>query len=249
MMKKYLKNIEWALFRLACFAMILALLTLNSNAQVIPVRLSTTFPYLTIVRNSLGVTPTDGILVKNTTSAAAGAQQYSPKVCWSGQGWKTTATAASQEVKFCLEVRPVQGSANPTGNITLTSSINGGAFSTVATFQSDGVMSAAATIQGTKVLYGTGNTALAQNTPSITSGFGTSPSIAGAASSFRVTVGSGGDTTGLVAFNTTFSNAPACHANNETTANLTRTTSTTTTVTVSGVMVASDKISIVCIGF
>jgi hypothetical protein len=79
--------------------------------------------------NSLGVTQTtdSGLALTNTTAAAAGAQQISPALRWSGQGWKTTATAASQSVDFRSYVVPVQGAANPSGYLTWDASINGGA--------------------------------------------------------------------------------------------------------------------------
>lgn len=80
--------------------------------------------------NSLGVTQTDGagLHFRNTTAAAAGAQQISPSIVLEGQGWKTNATANSQSVKFSMDVLPIQGAANPTGTFYLRSSINGAAY-------------------------------------------------------------------------------------------------------------------------
>jgi hypothetical protein len=86
-------------------------------------------------------------------------------------------------------------------------------------------------------------------TPTIASGFGTSPTIAGRTSAFRVTVGIGGATTGTVTLGRTFTNIPICQANDEVTANYLQTTPTTTTVVVNGTMVAADTISVVCIGY
>jgi len=79
---------------------------------------------------SLGTTQTDGagLHFRNTTAAAAGAQQISPSIVLEGQGWKTNATAASQSVKFAQYVLPVQGAANPTGQWRLDYSINGAAY-------------------------------------------------------------------------------------------------------------------------
>jgi len=87
---------------------------------------------LDVTTASLGVTQTtsSGLALVNTTVAAAGAQQISPAIRWSGFGWKTDATAASQAVDFRSYVVPVQGTANPTGYLTFESSINGGAYST-----------------------------------------------------------------------------------------------------------------------
>lgn len=95
---------------------------------------------LHINTNALGVTQADssGILLENTTAAAAGAQQISPGIVFSGYGWKTTATAASQLVKLRLDLLPVQGTTAPTAQLRLASSINGGAYSTVITLDSNG---------------------------------------------------------------------------------------------------------------
>src|SRR3989344_3005549 len=86
---------------------------------------------LDITTTALGVTQTtsSGLALVNTTAAAAGAQQISPALRWSGFGWKTDATAASQAVDFRSYVVPVQGAANPTGYLAFESSVNGGAYS------------------------------------------------------------------------------------------------------------------------
>ena len=78
--------------------------------------------------NNLGTAQTDQVIVSNTTAAANAAQQYSPAVQWIGQGWKTTATAASQPVDFIAYVQTVQGTTNPTGKWTLAGQTNGGGY-------------------------------------------------------------------------------------------------------------------------
>lgn len=82
----------------------------------------------TITRDAIGATSTDGLILTNTTAAAAGAQQYSPRLRFTGQGWKTNATAASQTVDWQIENQPVQGTANPTPDLVFSSQINGGGF-------------------------------------------------------------------------------------------------------------------------
>ena len=82
----------------------------------------------THTQNAIGATSTDGIVVQNTTAAVVGAQQFSPRIHLSGQGWKTNATAATQAVDEMNELRPVQGAANPTGTLAWAFSINGGAY-------------------------------------------------------------------------------------------------------------------------
>lgn len=85
-------------------------------------------------------TPVAAASLTNSTPAISGTQSASPSVIWTGQGWKTTATAASQAVAFRAFTLPVQGAAAPTGAWTLQSSINGGAYSTALTVDSAGLL-------------------------------------------------------------------------------------------------------------
>jgi hypothetical protein len=87
---------------------------------------------------SIGATSTDGLVLTNTTAASVGAQQWSPRLHFTGQGWKTTATAASQTVDFIQELQPVQGTANPTGNLTWSSQVNGAGYGALMTLTSSG---------------------------------------------------------------------------------------------------------------
>jgi len=84
--------------------------------------------------------PQAGLTLTNTTAASAGLQQTSPSIDLVGSGWKTTASASSQEVRFLQSVLPVQGTTNPTGLWQLQSSINGSAPFTVLTSSSAGVL-------------------------------------------------------------------------------------------------------------
>jgi len=91
-------------------------------------------------------------------------------------------------------------------------------------------------------------------TPSITSGFGTSPTLDSASTdnAGRITIGSGGSaTSGVITFGGTWQNtAPACVANDETTGLQVRATATTTTLTITGASAfgASDKVTYLCMG-
>lgn len=99
---------------------------------------------LKYIFGGLGVTQTDGAgqWLSNTTPATVGAQQISPSLVFEGQGWKTTATAASQSVKFALDALPVQGTTAPTGSLRFKASINGAAYgSPIADIWSDGRIS------------------------------------------------------------------------------------------------------------
>ena len=69
-------------------------------------------------------TQSSGFAVYTTTAAAAGTQQNSPGISWRGYGWKTDATAASEQVLFGAYVAPVQGTAHPSGYLRFMSSIN-----------------------------------------------------------------------------------------------------------------------------
>lgn len=110
---------------------------------------------LTLLKTAIGATAADGHQLINTTAAAAGAQQYSPALRFTGQGWKTAATAASQAVDFRLYNQPVQGSSAPTGNILIDSSINGGAFINIFSLTSGGAISISSTLQATHVTLST----------------------------------------------------------------------------------------------
>lgn len=88
---------------------------------------------LTALSAGLGTTQDDtkGVVLINTTAAAAGAQQISPALRFSAQGWKTDATAASQEVEWRIYNLPVQGTSVPLSNLVFQNSLNGGSYSTL----------------------------------------------------------------------------------------------------------------------
>jgi hypothetical protein len=102
---------------------------------------------ITGIDNALGGSqPTnagDGLLLENTTAAANGAQQSSPNVHLSGQGWKTASTAASQNTDWFINVAPIQGSTAPTSLLQFSSLIGSGSVTTQATLSSSGVFTVA----------------------------------------------------------------------------------------------------------
>lgn len=87
-------------------------------------------------------TITDGLQLYNTTAATSGNQQYSPAIHLEGQGWKTTATAASQPVDWQCLVEPVQGTANPSSNLMCQYAVNNGSYTTGFTATSAGNLDA-----------------------------------------------------------------------------------------------------------
>lgn len=95
-----------------------------TGANTITGTTSNTIKYLF---NSLGTTQVDGagLWLQNATAASSGNQQVSPSVTWEGQGWKTTATAASQPVTFTADVLPTQGTGAPGSIFRILSKVNG----------------------------------------------------------------------------------------------------------------------------
>lgn len=79
-----------------------------------------------------------GWMLQNATVASTGNQQFSPRLILEGQGWKTTATAASEPVDAYFENVPVQGTTIPTGTIFLRSLINGANAENIWSFSYNG---------------------------------------------------------------------------------------------------------------
>lgn len=91
----------------------------------------------TFSKNGIGTTSTSAVVLTNTTAAALGAQQYSPRVRLSGQGWATT-PGASQGVDWIAQVVPVQGAANPSSYLDIQRQINGGGYTNAFSIFSSG---------------------------------------------------------------------------------------------------------------
>lgn len=109
---------------------------------------------LTLLSNAIATTPsnTKGLYLQNTTVAATGAQQESPSVVFEGQGWKTTATAASQAVALRENVLPVQGAANPTFQFRWDGSVNASAYTNLMILDSSGNLSTTGSfVSGTSI--------------------------------------------------------------------------------------------------
>lgn len=95
----------------------------------------------------------DGFIATNTTTASAANQMYGGAFHSIGQGWKTTATAASQSVDFRWYTIPVQGSAAPNGTLSIDLSINAGTANNTLNL-SPGVLGATAANSGSLDLFG-----------------------------------------------------------------------------------------------
>ena len=88
----------------------------------------------------------------------------------------------------------------------------------------------------------------ATTTPAV-SACGGLPTITGTDMAGRVVIGSSPGATCTVTFVNSWTNAPLCWANNETTANLARASATVSALTISGTLTASDNITYGCVGW
>lgn len=109
-------------------------------------------------------------------------------------------------------------------------------------------------ITGTSNGFGVGNVSLFNNTPTISSGFGTSPAMAGTNGTFnfRVNVGTGGVATSGVMGMATAGTGWNCQVIDMTTNIVTRETASTTntvTVTAASAWTASDILSFICAAY
>lgn len=182
--------------------------TINPTDGVMPVRsnattfidspLSVASSAVTMTRTAIGTAQSDGIILLNSTAAAAGAQQYSPMIRLTGFGWKTNATAASQQADWVFQAQPVQGAAAPTVNLVFLSQINTGGF--VQQFSvTSGAIAQIGTTGGT-LYFGNSNHSItcsdASNTMSFAPSGGT-VSLSLTSSFLRVPQGSGADAAGI----------------------------------------------------
>ncbi len=87
------------------------------------------------ITKTVNATSADGFVLTNTTSAANNAQQWSPRLRLTGQGWDT---AATKTVDWVMENVPVQASTNPTTNLVFSSQVNAGGYTSRATLSSSG---------------------------------------------------------------------------------------------------------------
>lgn len=91
-----------------------------------------------ILKNAIGastVSASVGSLLENSTSAANGAQQFSPIFVLEGQGFETTGSS-SDEVQMGLQTIPVQGTA-ANGYLGIFHNINGAGFTEIGRFSVD----------------------------------------------------------------------------------------------------------------
>ena len=131
---------------------------------------------ITDSNNGIATTSTDGMVLQNTTAAAAGVQQYSPRLHFIAQGWKTNATAASQTVDWIIENEPSQGTAAPSSFLAFLSQINAGGYTAQLSISSGGALNVTTSVQSP--LHFGGTAAGSTLTLESTTGAGTTDSIA-----------------------------------------------------------------------
>ncbi len=258
-----------------------------------------TLDVLTQTRAGVGSTSSDGVVLSNTTAAANGAQQWSPRLRLAGNGWKTDGGGASQSVAFIQEIVPVQGTAAPMGRIHWRSAIGGGAYTDLMFLDSNAQLlvyggittNGNSSVGGAVIVTGSisagavqsiswagrtlgesplnGVMAWKQNNgatgirfqftsaPTISSGFGTTPTITTGSTDTAgsVNVGTGGTASqGVIAFAAAWVSAPFCVATVATsTAGDIRaigvvTTTAQLTITAASAWAASSIVTWHCIG-
>lgn len=120
----------------------------GSFGGVVGLTVNKTSGVITQTQTSLGTTTASAYIARNTTAATSGNQQISPSIDLEGQGWKTTATAASQSVRSRIVLLPVQGSTAPGGNLLFQRSIDGGTWTTYLTLDISGSITTTGSIFG-----------------------------------------------------------------------------------------------------
>ncbi len=95
----------------------------GSNNVVLATSPTITTPVITTSATmnnlAIGAVSTDGFVIQNTTAAALGAQQWSPRLRFSGRGWNSAASASVTD-DWIAELQPVQVTASTISAYSLT---------------------------------------------------------------------------------------------------------------------------------
>lgn len=116
---------------------------LRVNTGGLVIGSTTSVGKFTLTSNALGGSAgadSTGVYLQNTTAAAAGAQQVSPALIFSGNGWATNSGGSTQNTSARIMLLPIQGTSSPAGNLQFQASLNGGAYSTGLTLTSGGTL-------------------------------------------------------------------------------------------------------------
>lgn len=86
-----------------------------------------------VVKTGIGASQSEsnGLLLQNTTAATSTVMQASPPIVFSGNGWKSNATAESQPIKYMLDVLPSVNTATTGGIFRIQRSVNNATYTEV----------------------------------------------------------------------------------------------------------------------
>lgn len=149
---------------------------------------------LNVNATNLGTTQTlvSGITIGTNTAATLNNQQIGGALTLSSNGF-ATGSSTSRNTSFVLFTVPSQGNANPTANLVIQSSLNGGALSgNLLTISLAGVVSTGSSfsVGGSGSLNSTGNVAIANTVNGVTADIGSGSTASG--STVAITIGNGG---------------------------------------------------------
>lgn len=226
--------------------------------------------------NGLAATPTDGLVLENTTPATTGVLvQISPQLRLRGAALNSV-SVLSELAGWAIDVLPIAAAGPITSILRFSRVLAGGALGQVVSFDSSGAITGAGafttstnlTVGAAGELRYLGSTIL--GAPSngkfaITNGartFGVTvqclaqPVVTGNGTIVAKSVDTCGKVTSTITgagtititFSGAWPNAPACCAMNETTANPIKASSTTTVLTITGTFVTGDVISYLVLG-
>jgi len=100
---------------------------------------------LTVTKNDIQTTSTDGVVIQNSTAATVGVpEQYSPRLRFHGTAWDTD-DAVSRTVDWVIQNEPQDGIA-PLGNLSFDYSIDGAAYTTGCSMDAQGRLNVALTV-------------------------------------------------------------------------------------------------------
>lgn len=114
-------------------------LSLPAVTDTVAVKGANAFTAAQSVSLAVAAASVDGLTLATTTAATVGAQKFSPAEHFTGSGFATTSgTARTVDVR--VELRPVQGAANPSAILAYSFSVNSGAYADFLTVTSTGTM-------------------------------------------------------------------------------------------------------------
>lgn len=191
-----------------------------------------------VLQNSTGVDISSSQATGTDTIAHAAIGIRLANTAITASGSSLTNTATGIEIRNNITATGTGATAYAINSLSTAQSVFAGSL-TAASLTTGGNLS----VSGKPLFGGTSPTL---------SGCGTSPSIVGNDKVGRITVGTGGIATSCtVTFNTAWTNAPICMANNETTILLAQASATTTVLTITSAVAftASDTIGYHCLGY